>query len=1047
MKSSSYEGSHNDESSSNNKSVSFLSRKLTSILLICGALIGSVFICRQYLHVRNRVLENLQLNAFNEVEQQGKNVDSWLAVLKAQVDMLAGADVVQSLDWQKVEPYFQSKLKRLEDFSVLSMARSDGWRYGTKGESTNIRDREYFQRAMAGEVNISDPLISRSEKELSISVAAPIWGFPNRNADPIGEVHGMVRIARLERLINKLKYGDNSYAFAVNTQGKVVLKSDFANTLKNPISNLFNPHHTQVPQIAKLILKGEQDIKKVKLDGKWKYIAYIPLQEVDWSLALVIPANNVEMPVLAIDAMALAVSFLTIGIILVTWRMQSFKHIKLNSLNQELESKVDLRTTDLQNTVIQLESEISNRKVVEVQLRESKKRLKTVISSAPVVISAIDKEGVFTFSDGQGLETLGLLPGQVVGASVYELYKDFPDVIENIKKALTGVETSYTACVGGYFFSTRFVPNYNESNELIGITGIALDVTQEKKAEREIQEREMRLQNINRLLPGVIYQYETNYKTSISRFSYLSHKSIDLFEIESESCIENADKIWAMIHPDDLPGVVKSTNYAIENNVAWSDEFRIITPSGKEKWLHGQSEPNINAPLGISQHNGLFTDITQRKAFQELLRQNQEFLTSIYDGVDYVLIVIDVRDPFEFRYSGWNNTAEILTGFTLENIYGKTPEEIFSKEVADDFRAWYIKCLTANSSITYEKSAIFQGEKVCFLATITPLMNSEGKIYRLVETSINISAQKQAENKLREQATVLETALQELKQTQAQLVQTEKMSSLGQLVAGVAHEINNPVSFIFGNLTHAQEYIQNMFTLIELYQKCYPNPKAEIKEELDNIEYDFLIDDLPKLFTSMHSGAKRIKDIVLSLRTFARLDEAEYKTVNIHESLDSTLLILQHRLKVKPKYSEINVIKCYGDLPLVECYAGQLNQVFLNILTNAIDAIDQDHDQKPSKEIIDNPGCITITTKIKDNHKIIISIKDNGIGINETNQSRIFDPFYTTKNIGQGTGLGLSVSYEIITVQHQGKIICISEPGLGSEFLIELPVNQSQRIL
>ncbi len=304
----------------------------------------------------------------------------------------------------------------------------------------------------------------------------------------------------------------------------------------------------------------------------------------------------------------------------------------------------------------------------------------------------------------------------------------------------------------------------------------------------------------------------------------------------------------------------------------------------------------------------------------------------------------------------------------------------------------------------------------------------------------DMTKRKQAESVLRESEAQLREKSQQLA---SQLVQSEKLSSLGQLVAGVAHEINNPVSFIDGNLSYADTYIQNLLRLLHLYQQHYPHPAREIQDEAKAIELDFLVEDLPKLLTSMRVGADRITNIVLSLRNFSRLDEADMKAVDIHEGIDSTLMILEHRLKARPNYPSIQIIKEYAHLPPVECYAGQLNQVFMNILSNAIDAIEEyrlieiDHDRQPT---------IRIMTQISVDKQVMIRITDNGPGIPKSSHSKLFDPFFTTKPVGKGTGLGLSISYQIITEKHQGRLQCISSLGKGAEFLIEIPLYQKKAL-
>jgi signal transduction histidine kinase len=284
----------------------------------------------------------------------------------------------------------------------------------------------------------------------------------------------------------------------------------------------------------------------------------------------------------------------------------------------------------------------------------------------------------------------------------------------------------------------------------------------------------------------------------------------------------------------------------------------------------------------------------------------------------------------------------------------------------------------------------------------------------------------------------LKQALYKLKQTQTQLIQAEKMSSLGQMVAGVAHEINNPVNFIHGNLIYVNEYTQALLNIVHLYQQHYPNPAPEITEQAEEADLEFLTEDLPKMLTSLKVGTERIRQIVLSLRNFSRHDEAEMKEVDIHEGIDSTLMILQNRLKGARDSPRVEVIKDYGTLPKVECYAGQLNQVFMNIINNGIDALLEAKDNDTRE--------IRIHTEVKDSDWIVIAIADNGPGMTQETRQRIFDPFFTTKPVGSGTGLGLSISYQIVIEQHGGQLKCISVPGEGAQFFIEIPVQQRRRV-
>ncbi|MFE4105838.1 sensor histidine kinase [Almyronema epifaneia] len=291
----------------------------------------------------------------------------------------------------------------------------------------------------------------------------------------------------------------------------------------------------------------------------------------------------------------------------------------------------------------------------------------------------------------------------------------------------------------------------------------------------------------------------------------------------------------------------------------------------------------------------------------------------------------------------------------------------------------------------------------------------------------------------------LAEALEQLSRQQAHLVQSEKMSSLGQLVAGLAHEINNPVNFIHGNITHIQSYTQDLLELVDRYQQSYPLSASAMSDDIEDTELDFIREDLPKLIGSMKLGTERIREIVLSLRNFARMDEAAFKAVNIHEGLDSTLMILGSRLKANAHRPEIQVVKNYENLPLVECYPGQMNQVFMNLLANAIDALEEiGQKQKANTTPEPQPLTITISTSTLDNQWVEIAIADNGPGIPETLQQKIFNPFFTTKSVGKGIGMGLAISYQIVNERHSGQLLCHSADGAGTTFAIRISTQQAQ---
>lgn len=354
--------------------------------------------------------------------------------------------------------------------------------------------------------------------------------------------------------------------------------------------------------------------------------------------------------------------------------------------------------------------------------------------------------------------------------------------------------------------------------------------------------------------------------------------------------------------------------------------------------------------------------------------------------------------------------------------------------------------ITASTEKDYLVKAFKQGA----VDYITKPFHREEVLVR-IENQLRLRIQERQLEQLaqqeKEKATQLEATLAELKQTQSQLIQATKMSSLGQLVAGIAHEINNPINFIYGNINHACYYFQELLSLLQLYQEDYPHPSPKIVKRQDDIDLDYIIEDWKKLTNSIQVGVDRISQLVLSLRRFARLEQAEIKSTNIHEEIDNTLKILQHRLNPVGKRPEIQVIKEYGQLPEINCYSSQLNQVFMNLLSNAIEALDE---KEPTTwEIFPELPTIKISTEVvtgndtscQKSNLLLIQIADNGCGISQEVQKQIFDPFFTTKPIGSGVGLGLAISYKIVVETHKGNLRCISAPGKGTQMIVEISLG------
>lgn len=426
---------------------------------------------------------------------------------------------------------------------------------------------------------------------------------------------------------------------------------------------------------------------------------------------------------------------------------------------------------------------------------------------------------------------------------------------------------------------------------------------------------------------------------------------------------------------------------------------------------------------------------------------NLEVLYTTLSDAGYEVLI--EMDGFSGIEQAQNNPPDlILLDIMMPKIDGfEACRKLLSNPLTKDIPIIFMTAL----SDTSEKVKGFQMGAVDYITKpfqqeeVIARINVQLKLRRL---NIELDQQKQKlEERVLQRTAELTEALEELQKTQLQLVQTEKISSLGQMVAGVAHEVNNPIGFISTNLYHASQYASDLINLLKIYREKFPEPGSEIEEIIESVDLDHIAEDLPKLISSMKLGSDRIRGIMQSMRTYSRADGKEKKAVDIHEGIETTLMILQHRLKPQTFRPAIHVVKEYGNLPLVECYPGQLNQVFMNLIANAIDAIDeglQDSDYPAIKDKHLTPDnvmtipliCICTTT---DKENVTIQIGDNGKGMDLSVRDQIFQAFYTTKPEGKGTGLGLSISYHIITEKHGGTLECISSPGKGTEFIIQLP--------
>lgn len=513
--------------------------------------------------------------------------------------------------------------------------------------------------------------------------------------------------------------------------------------------------------------------------------------------------------------------------------------------------------------------------------------------------------------------------------------------------------------------------------------------------------------------------------------------------------LTDLDLAWkesAHLYQADNAAVIEQGITKINGEESW------ILANGTTRWLRITKIPlknEVGETMGLF---GAYEDISDRKLAEAALLESESRFRQLAENIQGYFWLLDRAGQYLYISPGydkiWQRSRETLLRDPSDWLEALHPDDS-DRITAADRNQWQegydleYRIIRPDGEIRWIRDRAF------------PVRNRSGEVYRIAGIADDITVRKQAEEalqqseaQLRQQAQDLEKTLRELQRTQAQLVQSEKMSSLGQLVAGVAHEINNPVNFIYGNLKHARTYAQDLLGLLQLYQQHYPDPVGEIQAEVEAIDLEFLVADLPRLLNSMKVGADRIHEIVMSLRTFSRMDEADMKAVDIHASIDSTLMILQNRLRANSGRPEIEVVKHYGDLPLIECYAGQLNQVFMNVLSNAIDALEEaiaaGHwlNLPPTALAVPSKPTISIRTELTSTHQVAIHMADNGPGIPESVQQRLFDPFFTTKPIGKGTGMGLSISYQIVTERHGGTLECLSELGHGTEFVITIPLHQ-----
>ncbi|MEG4391966.1 PAS domain S-box protein [Microcoleus sp. BROC3] len=714
---------------------------------------------------------------------------------------------------------------------------------------------------------------------------------------------------------------------------------------------------------------------------------------------------------------------------------------------------------------------ITARKCLELELQvalekteRSEQLLRTVIDKTSDWIFAKDKNFRYILGNNSFAQALGKTLEEIISKSDLELGFSEELVFGNLAKNFRGFRTDDCAVLAGeiihnpcdlatvadgsvHIFDTQKLPLRDAEGNIFAVLAFARDITERHESEAALRRSETRFRSLVANIPGVVYRWQCDFSTSfISNAVYLltGYPAGDFI-----SPLNRGGRTFAsIIYPEDLVKVEATIRQAIENKQSYNLEYRLLAADGTVKWVWDKGSPVFDADGNVCCLDGVIVDISDRYCAQEALRQKTSELEAVFLALPDLYFRIDA-DGIILDYLSGNSSDLHLSP---EYFLGQRMIDILPATAASQFERAILEVSENRTPVNLEYSLPMPTGEETYEARLLPFNSNQA-----IAIARNITKRKQAESQLKHKNHQLEQTLKQLGRTQAQLIQAEKMSGLGQLVAGIAHEINNPVSFIYGNIIYASEYAKNLLQLCTLYQEYYPEPVSSIAEFAEEIELEFMKEDFPHLLNSIQTGAERIRQIVLSLRNFSRLEESDIKRVNIHEGIDSALLILQHRLKENGRNRNIEIVKEYGNLPPIQCYAGQLNQVFMNILNNAIDALaDVRYRKLELASATDTPGqdfpglplsCdglpgIRIRTEVLDNNRVAIAISDNGSGMAESVKSRVFDPFFTTKPVGKGTGLGLSISYQIVVERHGGTLRCISAPGEGSEFAIEIPIRQ-----
>ncbi len=570
--------------------------------------------------------------------------------------------------------------------------------------------------------------------------------------------------------------------------------------------------------------------------------------------------------------------------------------------------------------------------------------------------------------------------------------------------------------------------------------GMTIDISDRKRAEASLaKEREFLNAIIHNITDGIVV-CDASGKLILFNNATREFHGLAVESLPSEQWAENFD-----LYQPDGKTLLSKTEVplfrALQGEIVENAEMIIAPKQGSTRFLLASGQAIFDPAGNKIGAVVAMRDISDRKRMEAASKAFQERLTFVIQQTPLGVIEWNL----EFKVVGWNPSAEKIFGYRAEEILDRHAIQI----VPEAYRPHVAEVM--QGLISGESGQYSLNQNICKDGSLitcewinTPLRNAQGHPIGIFSIVQDISDRKAAELAIQQKSQALEEALTNLQHAQLQIIQSEKMSALGNLVAGVAHEINNPIGFIAGNLQPALDYIKDTFGLLDLYQQEYPTPSAAIQDEIEAIDLDYVREDLPKLIGSMQLGVDRICSISTTLRTFSRADKDYKVPFNIHEGIDSTILILKHRLKASESRPAIEVVTDYGSIPAIECFPGQLNQVFMNILANAIDTLEEASHQRTFEDIAALPNRIEIQTGLDDSGKqAIVRIRDNGMGISDEVKERVFDHLFTTKAVGKGTGLGLAIAYQIVTEKHGGIISVNSAPDKGTEFVIVLPIADS----